>query len=328
MKYLIHDWGVDKFRSTVEGYFGKALQPFRPLPEFKYQDFLGWHDQGDGKFFCGVSIQNGRIFDNGSLQIKTALRDIVEQFHLPLLVTPHQNVLIYDIESSQRTKIEAILSRCGIQPETEIDPLVRYSMACPALPTCGLAITEAERGLPDALTRIRQLLSQLGLPEEQFVVRMTGCPNGCARPYLAELGFVGSAPNAYQVWLGGSPHQTRLAQPFMDKMPLANLETTLEPILVYFKQSRQPNESFGDFCDRMGLEALREFTATYSPASSAKKSRPARPDSETRRRISLQIDLHERLKAAATQQGRPITQVAAEALEAYLKTLKSSQSQD
>ena len=201
MKYLIHEWGVEKFRAKVEDYFGKSIQPFRPLPEFKYLDYLGWHEQGDGKLFVGISIENGRVKDQGSFQLKTALREIEQKFALPIRLTANHNLILYEIDPTDQAEIQAILDRCGILKETEIDPLVRYSMACPALPTCGLAVTESERAMPNILDRIRALLVNVGLPEESFVTRMTGCPNGCARPYLAELGFVGQSPEAYQLWL-------------------------------------------------------------------------------------------------------------------------------
>jgi len=264
MKYLIADWGVDRFRQQVEQYLGKPLQPFKPLPPFKYQDFLGWHDQGDGQLFLGLAIDNGRIRDEGTWQLKTALKEIVETYQLPLRLTPHQNIILYNIQPDQQANIQEILNRCMIPGEQEIDPLRRYGMACPALPTCGLAITESERIIPSVLARIRQLLDQLDLSQEEMVIRMTGCPNGCARPYLAELAFVGSAPGQYQVWLGASPDQTRLAQVYLERMPLEHLEAELGPVLHYFKASRQPGERFGDFCDRVGLPAIRQFVAEFS----------------------------------------------------------------
>jgi sulfite reductase (ferredoxin) len=261
LKYLIHEWGVDKFRSKVEKYFGKSVEAFKPLPEFKYHDFLGWHEQGDGKLFLGLSIDNGRIKDEGSFQLKTALREIVEKFNVPMRLTPHQNTLIYNIAPENKAEIVAILDRCGIVSDpNKIDSLVRISMACPALPTCGLAITESERIMPEILGRIRALLDKVGLPDEHFVTRMTGCPNGCARPYMAELGFVGSSTESYQVWLGGCPDQTRLARPFVEKMHANDLESLLEPIFVFFKESRNEGESFGDFCDRVGFDAIGEKT--------------------------------------------------------------------
>jgi len=268
MKYLINDWGVDKFRAKVAEYFGKPLQPFKPLPPWKYLDYLGWHEQGDGKLFVGISVENGRVKDEGSLQLKTALREIVSQYQLPMLLTPHHNIIIYEIPPEQQQAIQQILNARGIKKETDIEPLVRYSMACPALPTCGLAITESERALPGILGQIRLLLDKVGLAQEHFVTRMTGCPNGCARPYMAELGFVGSAPNSYQLWLGGSPDGTRLARPYMDRLPVDKLEAELEPIFVYFKQERKPNESFGDFCDRVGFDAIRQSVTNYQSSFS------------------------------------------------------------
>lgn len=326
MKYLLHDWGVDKFRTTVEGYFGKKIAPYKPLPSFKYQDYLGWNEQGDGKLFLGISIENGRVKDAGKFQLKTALREITKQFALPMRLTANHNLIFYEIEPSQKQGIEKILEQRGVQINPEsIEPLVRYSMACPALPTCGLAITESERALPGMVERIRVLLNKLGLEQEHFVIRMTGCPNGCARPYMAELGFVGSVPGKYQVWLGGSPDQTRLAQPYVERMPAEELEAFLEPILVYFKQERQAEESFGDFCDRVGFEAIRKYTVTYQSGvslgheeESSKSSKKKDVGKNRRHRVRLRDDLHARLKAAADQQGKTMTEIASEALEAYL----------
>ena len=313
MKYLLHDWGVEKFREKIESYFGKPIQPYKPLPEWRYQDYLGWREQGDGKLFLGISVDNGRVYDHGPLQLKTALREIEQAFHLPMRLTANHNIILSEIDPADQTKIQAILDRCGIQPETQIDPLTRYAMACPALPTCGLAITESERAIPSILERLRALMHKLGLADEHFVVRMTGCPNGCARPYMAEMGFVGSLPKTYQLWLGGSPNQTRLAQPYMDRLHIDDLETTLEPILVYFKQDRQAGESFGDFCARMGFEAIRQFAGGYEPDKLPGKSR------KRRHRISLPDDLYLQLKAAAEKQGKPMTELTAAAIAAYLK---------
>ncbi|MBG1259167.1 sulfite reductase, ferredoxin dependent [Nostoc commune] len=315
LKYLINDWGVDKFRTQVEEYFGKPVEAFKPLPEFKYHDFLGWNEQGDGKLFLGISIDNGRIKDEGSFQLKTALREIVEQFNLSIRLTANHNLIFYDIEPDSKQAIQDILSRHGVGDDpSKIEPLVRYAMACPALPTCGLAITESERAIPGILERVRALLDKVGLQNEHFVVRMTGCPNGCARPYLAELGFVGSAPESYQLWLGGSPNQTRLAQPYTEKLHHNDLDSFLEPIFVYFKKSRKSKESFGDFCDRVGFDAIREFAASYDPntTNAANKSR---------HRVNLKEEVYGKLKEVAQSQGKPMTQLVTEALEVYFQNL-------
>jgi sulfite reductase (ferredoxin) len=312
MKYLLHDWGVEKFREKLESYFGKPLQPFKSLPDWQFQDYLGWYEQGDGKWFVGVNVDNGRIYDNGSLKLKSALREIVERFNVPLRITANQSIVIYEIEPQDKQAIQDILDRNGVTQPDDIDPIVRYAMACPALPMCGLAVTESERVMPDVLGRVRALLTKVGLQDEHFVVRMTGCPNGCARPYMAELGFVGSAPDSYQVWLGGSPNQTRLARAYTEKMPVEELETFLEPLFVFFRDHRRVGESFGDFCDRVTLDALRKFTAGYDPAT----YKPRKKDQ--RHRIGIYSDTYDLLKVAVEKEGRPMSQITADAIEAYV----------
>ncbi|MGF1566848.1 MAG: sulfite reductase, ferredoxin dependent [Nodosilinea sp.] len=314
MKYLIHDWGVERFRQQVETYLGKPLKPFKKLPKWTFYDYLGWHEQGDGHWFVGVPIENGRVLDREGLQLKTALRDIVQRFNLPMLVTPNQSVLFYEVNPEDKAEIQAILTRCGVQKETDLDPLVRYAMACPALPLCGLAVTESERVMPTVLGRLRNLLTKLGLEDEHFVVRMTGCPNGCARPYMAELGLVGSAPESYQVWLGGSPHQTRLARPYLERLHENDLETALEPLFVFFRDGRKKAESFGDFCDRVGFEALRQFAQTYN----AERYAPSHTK-EGRHRLSISHDLFMTLQATADKEGRSMAQIMAQALATYLQ---------
>jgi sulfite reductase (ferredoxin) len=316
MKYLIEDWGVEKFRTQVEQYLGKPIQPMKSTVEWKYMDYLDWHEQGDGKLFVGLSVQNGRVKDDGDYQLKTALKDIVQTFNLPMILTASQDIVLYDIDPSQKADIQAILTRCGIKAIAELDPLARYSMACPALPTCGLATTESERVIPSVLERFRALLDDVGLPQEHFFVRMTGCPNGCARPYLAEVGFVGNGPDQYQVWLGAAPNQTRLSQVYLEKMPITDLETTFEPLLVYFKKLRKRNESFGNFCNRMGLATLHEFASTYNPADFAKVKA-----AKLRHRVDVQNDLYDQLKQVAKNQAKPMPQLVNEVIEAYLKSL-------
>ncbi|MEM0981669.1 MAG: sulfite reductase, ferredoxin dependent [Cyanobacteria bacterium P01_H01_bin.58] len=312
MKYLLQDWGVEKFRTQLEGYLGKPLEPYKALPPWKFEDYLGWYEQGDGKWFVGVNVDNGRIYDNGSLKLKTALYEIVQRFRVPMRITGNQSVVLYEIAPEDKDAIQAILTRDGILAPDAIDPLVRYAMACPALPTCGLAITESERAIPDILGRVRALLTQLGLRDEHFVVRMTGCPNGCARPYMAELGFVGSAPESYQIWLGGSPSQTRLARPYVERLKVDDLETGLEPLFVAFRDQRRSSESFGDFCDRVGFDALRQFTALYDPATYKAKKK------DQRHRIGIYGDTYALLQQAAEHEGRPMSQITADAIQAYV----------
>ncbi|MEL6786645.1 MAG: sulfite reductase, ferredoxin dependent, partial [Cyanobacteria bacterium J06607_15] len=138
MKYLIHDWGVEKFKAKVESYLGKELKPYKKLPKWEYQDFLGWYEQGDGKWFFGIGVENGRVKDEGAFQLKTALREIVQQLNLPMRLSPNHNIILYEIAPEQKTVVEEILNNRGIITDPQaIEPLTRYSMACPALPTCG-----------------------------------------------------------------------------------------------------------------------------------------------------------------------------------------------
>lgn len=225
LKYLVDSWGIDKFRTVCEQYLGKKFEEFRPLPAWEYRSYLGWGEDGAGKYWYGVYVQNGRVKGEG----KKALRRVIERYELPVIITPHQNLILTEIEEAWKQDVEDTLSKAGLLPVSQYDPIEANSMACPALPLCGLAVTEAERGLPDVNVRIRNLLTKLGMPDAALVTRMTGCPNGCARPYMAEMGFVGDAPNSYQLWLGGSPNQTRLAETFMDRMKIQDLERTIEP---------------------------------------------------------------------------------------------------
>ncbi len=281
MKYLIHKIGIDAFRMLVEGYMGEKLEPFKEMKPWRYEDWLGWHEQGDGKLFLGLFVENGRIKNEGDFRLKTALRQIIDTYGFSLVVSPNQNIILKDIVPSQRADIEALLKEHGVKLVEEFDSNRRLSMACPAMPLCGLAITEAERHMPSVVERMNALFDRKGVTVP-ITMRMTGCPNGCARPYMAEIGFVGSGKNVYQLWLGGSPAQTRLAWAHMERVKDADLESTLEPILdMYVQQRAREGEAFGVFCARVGPEAIREFSANYSApeyekqdATTAKKELP------------------------------------------------------
>jgi len=264
MKYLVHTLGIDNFRTLVESYFGKKIEPWRAMQEWKYNDWMGWWEQGDGKLFYGLHVDNGRVKDEGDFRLKTALRVIVDKYDLPMILSPTQSIILRDINPEDRAGIESIFVEHGIKPLEEVDPLSRLAMACPALPLCGLAQTEAERIMPSWIDRIRALLDKMGISEEEILMRMTGCPNGCARPYMAEIAFVGDGPKSYQLWLGGSPVLTRTAYPFMAKMKDDQLESTLTPIFDMFIKQRQEFEAFGDFCHRVGAESIEKYMESYA----------------------------------------------------------------
>lgn len=326
LKYLINDWGVAKFKEKLTEYFGKELAKFKPLPEWKYEDYLGWHEQGDGKLFFGLSIENGRVKNEDKFQLKTALKQVIEKYELPTRLTPNHNLIIYEIDPQWQEDINQIFVNHGI----EIDPnnlnhLTRYSMACPALPTCGLATTESERILPSVVTRIDKLLAKLSMAEETFVIRMTGCPNGCARPYMAELGFVGSAPDTYQIWLAGCPNQTRLARVYEEKLKISDLEKFLEPLLVFFRDNKQESETFGDFCHRMGFENLRQFAEQYKPSKKKMSKKEKEKEKGVKKprakrnehRISVSDEWYKKLKTTASEQKKPMSQLVMDALDTY-----------
>jgi sulfite reductase (ferredoxin) len=305
LKYLIAEWGVDRFRAVTEQYYGKAFEPFRPLPPWEFKDYLGWHEQGDGRLAYGLYVQNGRVKG----EAKRALRAVVERYELPVTITANQNLVLRNIAPAWRDDILSTLFAAGVRDAADWDPLERGSMACPALPLCGLAIAEAERGLPDVNARMRALMDKLGLPPtESFVVRMTGCPNGCARPYTAELGFVGDGPNSYQIWLGGAPGATRMALEYAQRVKLADLEAFLEPLFAMFKaQRRGADETFGDFTARVGPDALRAFSAAYVPAGAADLPQ-----------VGLSPRAAAALKAAAEKTGKSEAQLASEAICTHL----------
>jgi sulfite reductase (ferredoxin) len=256
--------GINNFRTLVESYFGKKIQPYREMKEWKYNDWMGWWEQGDGKLFYGLHVDNGRVKDEGSFKLKSAIRAIVDKYDIPMILSPTQSLIFRDIDPKDKADFEGILRSHGIQSLEEVDPLARLAMACPALPLCGLAQTEAERIMPSWLQRIRNVMDKMGISDEEILIRMTGCPNGCARPYMAELAFVGDGPKNYQVWLGGSPVLTRTAYPFLAKMKADDLEATMEPIFAMFIKQREEFEAFGDFTHRVGAEAIEKFVASQS----------------------------------------------------------------
>ncbi len=256
MKYLIHDRGVDWFRTELQRYFPHPIKGMRNEPTSVLTDYLGWQRQSPGFWFVGLPVLCGRL--QGPL--KAGLRQIVATYQLEVRLTPNQDLLLCNIGTAQRAGVRAALAALGIETPEAPPPLARHALACPALPLCGLAITEAERILPSILERLDGLLARLEIAKP-VLVRVTGCPNGCARPYMAEIGLVGSAVDTYQLWLGGSPGLTRLAQPYLEKMALADLETTLEPLLVAWRDGGGKRSHFGDFVDRLGADRVRQLLA-------------------------------------------------------------------
>ena len=257
MKYLIEEWGLPKFKAKVEEYYGSSLPEPHPSDVTGVDDHVGWHEQGDGKWFLGINVENGRVQDTEGVRLKTGLRKIIEKYRMDTRLTALQGVILCDIESDQREDIDAILKEHGIKAAGELTLARRYSIACPAYPTCGLAVTESERVMPDVMDDIETVLKEHGLIEEKIAVHMTGCPNGCARPYTPDIGLVGKSRNKYTVYVGGNPEGTQLGFIYRDQVPQEEIASTVTPLLAYFKSDRTNGESFGDFCQRKGLEDLQ-----------------------------------------------------------------------
>jgi len=267
IKYVVHDWGVEKFRDVLAGYLGGMPEPPRSAPISGYHLHLGWHPHGDGKRFYGLRVENGRVKDEGSLRLRSGLRAIVERFRPELRLTGMQDVLLCNLDGNALPVLERILDEHGIVRPNQISSVRRHSMACPAIPTCGLAISEAERALPGILDELESLLKDLGLERESLGVRMTGCPNGCVRPYQSDIGIVGRSGDKYVVYVGGRIEGDRMNFPLKDLVPRGEIIATLEPLLRHFKEERRPGESFGDYCHRLGADHARALLPTPATVS-------------------------------------------------------------
>jgi len=250
LKYIIAEQGEAWAKARLEEYLGKSLEAPRPMPAFRVQDHLGWHEQGDGRLYLGVPVPSGRI--GGAL--KAALRDVVERFELDPVITPTQDVILGNVRPGHREAVESILRAGGA--DFDLSPARRWSLACPALPTCGLALTEAERVQDPLVGGIEAVLARHGLADETLSIRITGCPNGCARPYAGDIGIVGRMPGFYALFVGGDFAGTRLNFLLLDRVAEDAVATTLEPLFALFAAERAAGEGFGDFCHRAGKERL------------------------------------------------------------------------
>lgn len=264
LKYILHDKGVDWFRDELANRVAFTVEAPRPVPPFVVYDHLGWHDQANGLLYVGIPVENGRIADRQTERLRSGLRAIIEQFDLSVRLTCQQNILLTHILPEDRPAIEAMLSEYGIRTVNKISKMRRHALACVSLPTCGLAITEAERVFPQVISEFEDALDRLDIADANIMARMTGCPNGCARPYVAEIAFVGRSLDKYTVFLGGNPNGTRLAQTFLDLVYIADLVPTLTPILRYYRDCRQADEAFGDFVMRVGFDVLHQLVGDES----------------------------------------------------------------
>jgi len=224
-----------------------------------FDDHIGWFPQGDGKYFYGFNVENGRVHDTGEFRLKTALRRILRDLKPGVRITSHQSLLFTDLAITDRERIAEILHAHGVKTSEEISTLRRWSMACVALPTCGLAVAESERVLPGLIDSLEPEVAKLGLSHDAFTLRMTGCPNACARPYNADIGIVGRTAGKYTIFLGGRLLGDRLNEQYKDVVPFEDLCRELTAVLACYKAERKPAETLGDFCHRKGVANVRTW---------------------------------------------------------------------
>jgi sulfite reductase (ferredoxin) len=258
LKYVLEAWGVERFRRELECRLGHALAAPRPLLWYRAEDYLGWHPQGDGKWFYGIRVISGRIQDTARQRIRSGLREVIAGLQPEVRLTVQQNLLLAGIESGQCAEVNRMLRIYGIIPAADLPPILRQSMACPALPTCGQAVAESERVWPQLANRIQQAWDSAGLEGKPLCVRMTGCPNGCARPYTAEIGIVGQSANLFSLYLGGSPLGTRLAELLRHEVALEEVAAVLHPLFAAYAAERAAGERFGDWAAPICATRLRD----------------------------------------------------------------------
>jgi sulfite reductase (NADPH) hemoprotein beta-component len=272
LKYTIEDRGIAWFKAEVEKRSGVTFAPARPFDFKTIEDPFGWHQGVDGRWFYGLHILSGRIKDVAGWPMKTALREIAQIHTGDFRLTPSQNVSIAGVTTEQKPLIEAILAKHGLSQENKRSGLRLNALSCVALPTCGLALGESERILPDILEKFEVVLDEAGLRDDAISLRITGCPNGCARPYLAEIGFVAKAPNKYALYLGAKYNGTRLNRLVSPSIGIDDAVTMLTPIIKRYAVERHEGEEFGDFCEREIIPKDATFHSVGTIAEAAPAS--------------------------------------------------------
>ncbi|WP_309397956.1 NADPH-dependent assimilatory sulfite reductase hemoprotein subunit [Cerasicoccus maritimus] len=252
LKYTVEDMGLDAFRAEVAKRSGVTIEEARDFTFEHTGDRYGWVKGIDDKWHLTLFIQNGRVLDTADFPMKTALREVAKIHTGDFRLSANQNLVIGAISEESKPAIEKILQEAGIMDRLNTSGLRLNSMACVALPTCGLALAESERYLPDLITDIENILDEAGLREDEIVIRMTGCPNGCARPFLAEIGFVGRSPGKYNLYLGASFTGNRVNKLYRDSITHQQVLDELKPILLRYAKERKEGEKFGDFTIRAG----------------------------------------------------------------------------
>lgn len=278
LKYVVQEKGLDWMKSELAKYFkeagGSEINAPVPVERYDIPSHMGWHEQGDGKLFLGVVVPSGRVVDYdkenqsgyqqnvteqfAKAQYRTGLRDIIKEYGMNLVITATEELIFCDIDPKDKDAIEAKLASYGIPLAEEYTPMAINLMACVALPTCAKALAESERVQFPLMQDIQQRLDAHGISDEKIAVRIVGCPNGCVRPYVGDIGIVGRMPGHYVLFLGGDFEGTRLSTKVFDKVPQDEIAVALDPFFKRFAEQKQDGEGFGDFCHRVGVGKLAE----------------------------------------------------------------------
>jgi sulfite reductase (NADPH) hemoprotein beta-component len=270
LKYTIEDRGLAAFKAEVERRSGVTLLPARPVAFTATGDRLGWTGSAGGRSHLTLFVENGRLADLDQRRMLTGLRRIAEVHDGEFRLTANQNLIIANVAKKNRKAIEEIAAAHGIGAPAA--GLRRNAMACVALPTCGLALAESERYLPSLVTELEKLTATHGIAGDDIVVRMTGCPNGCARPYLAEIGLVGKGPGRYNLYLGAAFDGSRLAKLYAEDVDHAGILARLDPLFAAYAKERREGEHFGDFVVRAGFVVATRNGRDFHADTGAKRT--------------------------------------------------------
>jgi sulfite reductase beta subunit-like hemoprotein len=283
LKYTIETMGFDRFREEVQSRVPDVtLEPPRNVEWNSVGDMIGWHEQGDGKLFVCIYVPDGRIADwKGGPQQRSAFRAIAERIGCPIRNTPNTNILFHDVEPAQRAEIDAILKEFKVEIGDHLTDARQTSQACVALPTCGLALAESERVFQELMDQIDTILRELGMEHEPLLVRMTGCPNGCARPYNADIAFVGRSPGKYALYIGGSHRGDRLAVLYLKTVAMEEIPDRMRALLTEFRGGRAGAESFTDWWGRTHTDGEQPHPSQFHEELQERAERLAAEKSPT-----------------------------------------------
>jgi sulfite reductase (ferredoxin) len=281
LKYLVQEQGLDWTRKTFDQYFNALKPVVAPVDPVKMDKFeipshMGWREQGDGKWFLGVPVPSGRVVDydieheagyntgsnkhHAGARYRTGLHDIIKEYNMDVVLTPTEEIILCDIETSDKLTIEKKLKSYGIVMAEDHTIAQLTFMACVSLPTCAKALAESERVQFYILDGFQAVLDKHDVRDEKISLRVTGCPNGCARPYVGDIGVVGRMPGHYVLFIGGDFEGTRINNRVFDKVPLADINRALDPMIEKWSTEREDGEGFGNFCQRVGVEVVAQTT--------------------------------------------------------------------